>query len=77
MSMILCMAPGCQTSAGCICDRVVTVSTVPRIERLENALKAVQRARLNGLFDAAVENQLRGDVEILFAEIDSVLNDNR
>lgn len=31
--MILCSQPGCQTTAGCVCDRVASLRLVPgRIE---------------------------------------------
>ena len=45
----------------------------PAVAELVEALRTVQLARINGLFDAAIEHQIAGDVDGVFAEVDAAL----
>ena len=48
-------------------------ATDPAVAELVEALRTVQLARINGLFDAAIEHQIAGDVDGVFAEVDAAL----
>jgi hypothetical protein len=42
-------------------------------EKMRDALRTVQLAKLNGLFDVAIAHQINGDVDRVFAEVDAAL----